>query len=136
MDGIGWCQLGIRGISSLEGPAKHFFVNTLKLFILSFAINQEPINHCTTYCFSLFYFYLPLTNWRDRKKKVFTLNKHIALSFPSFSSSYKGQLISKANWQAEDSPKKRTNEFVFTSMRRVFVRFLGESSALTICFRN
>ena len=41
----------------------------------------------------------------------------------------KGQLISKANCQAEDSSKKRTNEFIFTSMRRVFVRFLGESSA-------
>ena len=41
----------------------------------------------------------------------------------------KGQLISKANCQAEDSPKKQTNEFVFTSMRHVFVRFLGESSA-------
>ena len=39
----------------------------------------------------------------------------------------KGQLISKRNSQAEDSPEKRTNEFVFTSMRRVFVRFLGES---------
>ena len=35
----------------------------------------------------------------------------------------KGQLISKTNGQAEDSPKKRTNKFVFTSMRRVFVRF-------------
>ena len=41
----------------------------------------------------------------------------------------KGQLISKANCQAEDSSKKRTNEFVFSSMRRVFVRFLEESSA-------
>ena len=41
----------------------------------------------------------------------------------------KGQLTSKANCQAEDSPKKRTNEFVFTTVRRVFVRFLGESSA-------
>ena len=41
----------------------------------------------------------------------------------------KGQLISKTNLQAEDSPKKRTNEFVFTSIQRVFVRFLGESSA-------
>jgi hypothetical protein len=41
----------------------------------------------------------------------------------------KGQLISKANCQAEDSSKKRTNEFVFTSMRRVFVRFFEESSA-------
>ena len=42
---------------------------------------------------------------------------------------FKGQLISKANCQAEDSSKKRTNEFIFTSMRRVFVRFLEESSA-------
>ena len=41
----------------------------------------------------------------------------------------KGQLISKKNCQAEDSSKKRTNEFVFTSMRRVFVRFFEESSA-------
>ena len=41
----------------------------------------------------------------------------------------KGQLISKANCQAEDSSKKRTNEFIFTSKRRVFVRFLEESSA-------
>ena len=41
----------------------------------------------------------------------------------------KGQLISKANCQAKDSSKKRTNEFVFTSMQPVFVRFLEESSA-------
>ena len=40
----------------------------------------------------------------------------------------KGQLISKANCQALNSSKKRTNEFVFTSMRHVFVRFLEESS--------
>ena len=38
----------------------------------------------------------------------------------------KGQLISKANYQAMSSSKKRTNEFVFTSMRRVFVCFLEE----------
>ena len=38
----------------------------------------------------------------------------------------KGQLISKANCQAVNSSKKRTNEFVFTTMRRVFVRFLEE----------
>ena len=31
------------------------------------------------------------------------------------------QLISKANCQAVNSSKKRTNEFVFTNMRRVFV---------------
>ena len=55
-------------------------------------------------------------------------------SIPCMKSPYidtytKGQLISKANCQAENSSKKRTNEFVFTSMRRVFVCFLGESSA-------
>ena len=41
----------------------------------------------------------------------------------------KGQLISKANRQAQHSSTKRTNEFIFTSMRRVFVRILEESSA-------
>ena len=41
----------------------------------------------------------------------------------------KGQLISKTNCQTKDSPKKGTNEFIFTSMRCVFVHFLGESSA-------
>ena len=41
----------------------------------------------------------------------------------------KGQLITKANCQAEDSSKKQTNEFIFTSMRCVFIRFLEESSA-------
>ena len=35
----------------------------------------------------------------------------------------KGQLISKANCKAVNSSKKRTNEFVFTTMRRVFVLF-------------
>ena len=48
----------------------------------------------------------------------------------------KGQLISKTNYQAEGTPKKWMNEFVFTSMRRVFVRFLGKSLAWLVCFRN
>ena len=38
----------------------------------------------------------------------------------------KGQLISKANCQAANSSKKPTNEFDFTTMRLVFVRFLEE----------
>ena len=38
----------------------------------------------------------------------------------------KGQIISKRFFLAEDSSKKRTNEFVFTSMRRVFDHFLEE----------
>ena len=38
----------------------------------------------------------------------------------------KGQLILKANCQAVNSSKKRMNEFVFSSMRRVFICFLEE----------
>ena len=50
--------------------------------------------------------------------------------------STKGQLISKANCQAVNSSKKRTNEFVFTTMRRVFVRFLEEIEDTKKTFRN
>ena len=40
----------------------------------------------------------------------------------NFDRDLKGQLISKANCQAMNSSKKRTNEFVFTTMRSFFVR--------------
>ena len=50
-------------------------------------------------------------------------------TLPPFFGLLKGHLISKTNCRAKDSSKQRTNEFVFTSMRRVFVRFLEESSA-------
>ena len=39
----------------------------------------------------------------------------------------KGHLISKANCQAEDSSKRGTNEFVFTSMRRRFLEEIDDS---------
>ena len=48
----------------------------------------------------------------------------------------KGQLISKANCQAVNSSKKRTNEFGITSMRRVFVRFLEKIEDTKKTFRN
>ena len=48
----------------------------------------------------------------------------------------KGHLISKANCQAVNSYKKRTNEFVFTTMRRVFVCFLEEIEDSKKAFRN
>jgi hypothetical protein len=38
----------------------------------------------------------------------------------------KDQIISKANCQAVNCSKKQMNEFIFNSMRRVFVRFLEE----------
>ena len=48
----------------------------------------------------------------------------------------KGQIISKANCQAVDSSKKRKNEFVFTTMRRVFIHFLEEIEDYKKAFRN
>ena len=48
----------------------------------------------------------------------------------------KGQIISKANCQAVNSSKKRTNEFVLTTMRRVFIRFLEEIEDTKKTFRK
>ena len=48
----------------------------------------------------------------------------------------KGQFISKSNCQAVNSSKNRRNEFVITSMRRVFVRFLEEIKESKKAFRN
>ena len=55
----------------------------------------------------------------------------------------KGQLFSKADWRAIDSPKKRTDEFVlfafllFTANKsNSSVWFLGESRACQSAFRN
>ena len=59
-----------------------------------------------------------------------------ALFFHIISYQPKGQLISKANCQAEDSPKKRMNEFVFTTMRHVFVHFLEGINDTKKTFRN
>jgi hypothetical protein len=54
----------------------------------------------------------------------------------------KGQLISKADWPAIDSPKKRTDEFVLfafllfmANKSNSSVRFLGESTARQSAFR-
>ena len=49
---------------------------------------------------------------------------------------FTGQIILKANCQAVNSSKKRTNEFVFTNMRRAFIRFLEEIEDTKKSFRN
>ena len=41
----------------------------------------------------------------------------------------KGQLILKANCQAEDSPKKRTKTRLILEKTNSFIRFLGEFTA-------
>ena len=48
----------------------------------------------------------------------------------------KGQLIPKANYQAVNSSKKWTSEFIFTTMRHVFVHFLEEIEDNKETFRN
>ena len=55
----------------------------------------------------------------------------------------KGQIKSKADWRAIDSPKNRTDEFVlfafllFTANKsNSSVRFLGESTARQSAVRN
>ena len=61
-------------------------------------------------------------SYEESKKKITfaeILHRYICYSG-------KGQLISKANCQAVNSSKKRTNEFVYTTMRRVFICFLEE----------
>ena len=61
--------------------------------------------------------------WKNPKNKVF-------FTF------CKGQIISKGNRQAANSSKKQTNEFIFTTMRRVFVHFLEETEDSKMAFRN
>ena len=55
---------------------------------------------------------------------------------PKMSLHAKDQLISKKNCQAVNSSKKRTNEFIFTTMRRVFACFLEEIEDTKETFRN
>ena len=55
---------------------------------------------------------------------------------PKMSLHAKDQLISKENCQAVNSSKKQTNEFIFTSMPRVFIRFLEEIEDSKKGFRN
>ena len=63
-------------------------------------------------------------------------DKVIHLGTSQESRDAKGQLISKANFQVMNSSKKRTNEFVFTTMRRVFICFLEEIEDSKKAFRN
>ena len=51
-------------------------------------------------------------------------------------STTKGQVVSKRFLGSSISSKKRTNEFVFTTVRIVFVRFLEEIDDPKKPFRN
>jgi hypothetical protein len=60
----------------------------------------------------------------------------VVFLFLLFVKSIKGQLISKRFFGWSIFSKKRTNEFVFTTMRRVFVRFFEEIDHPKKPFRN
>ena len=66
------------------------------------------------------------TGFSDIYSAIKTLNSRPRIPYFDPSMPTKGQLISKANYQALNSSKKRTNDFVFTAMQRVFIRFLEE----------
>ena len=61
---------------------------------------------------------------------------------PRFFNRTKSQIKKpKADWRAADSPKKRTNDFVFVAFllfrskkKKSFIRFLGESTACQSAF--
>ena len=57
----------------------------------------------------------------NRRKRILSMFRPHKFEPPT-----KGQLISKANCQAMNSSKKQTNEFIFTTMRRIFLYFLEE----------
>ena len=70
-------------------------------------------------------------------------DKSILKQQAGMASIYKGQLISKADWRAIDSPKKWTDEFVlfafslFTANKsNSSVRFLGKFTARQSAFWN
>ena len=78
---------------------------------------RKVLKHCWLYILRKYFFDL-ISVWMTRITPV------------------KGQLISNANCQSLNSSKNQTNEFVFTSMRRVFVRFLEEIEDSTETFWN
>ena len=65
--------------------------------------------------FLFFFYFYPL--WR---RNLYALNIGIS----------KGQLISKVDWRAIDSPKKRTEEFVLFA----FLLFMANKSNSSVCF--
>ena len=48
----------------------------------------------------------------------------------------KGQIISKVLLVSSNSPKKRTNKFVFTTTTNSFVHFLGEFEDTNLRFES
>ena len=53
-----------------------------------------------------------------------------------FRADAKGQIISKGLLVSSNSPKRRTNEFVFTTTTNSFVPFLGEFEDTKTSFQN
>ena len=86
-----------------------------------------------------------LLNWKSISVSISAILVLFIVFFSKVGILYsdsKGQLISKADWRAIDSPKKRTDEFVLfafllftTNKSNSSVRFFGESTARQSAFR-
>ena len=70
---------------------------------------------------------LALKNMYDCKTKIVSQHRLLCT---------KGQIISKGLLVSSNSPKKQTNEFVFTTTTNSFVRFLGKFEDTKKSFRN
>ena len=67
-----------------------------------------------------------INRWIAKLARRSLISKHVS----------KGQITSKANCQDRNSSKKQRNEFVFTSMRRIFVCFFEEIEVTKNTFWN
>ena len=66
------------------------------------------------------------TSEKENRKKQLLSKSELLNVRAKVKLSPKEQLILKANCQVVNSSKKQTNEFVFTTMQRVFIRFFEE----------
>ena len=73
--------------------------------------------------------------YEDFRSDSMTVCESLKLNF-LYQDLTKGQLISKANPQVVNSTKKRTNEFIFTTMQRIFIRFMEEIEVNKKTFQN
>ena len=62
--------------------------------------------------------------------------KKFEKNLPHFLKLHKGQITLKGPLVSSNSPKKRTNKFIFTTTTNSFVRFLGEFEDIKKSFRN
>ena len=110
----------------------------LTFFSLNICFKKTVTIHSTVDCHSFFETDVKWKKCEHTGEAIFDILWYKAMLkvWRKFWEPFKGQLISKANCQAVNSSKKRTKEFVFTTMRHVFVHFLEGINDTKKTFRN